>query len=434
MTEPVDIRNIGLRGVIVADTRISLVDGVRGRLLYRGYPIRDLAARASYEEVVYLLLMGRLPTAEELEVTCALLAEARPLPEPVRECLRSRNPQAHTMDVLQGTVAALTDHDPDLGRAERPAMVRSALRLIARMASVMAAWAHIRRGSSPPEVAEQPSHAAAFLAALWGRPPTADEARLMDTLLVLHAEHTFNASTFSAREVASTRAHMYAAVGAAVGALGGALHGGANARVMEMLLEIGTLERVEPWVRRRLASGQRVMGLGHAVYRTEDPRATILREVAQATLAGRPEETWLNLARKVERVSRRLLKETKGLDLYPNVDFYSGPILYALGLPTEMFPAFFAASRVAGWCAHVIEEQLAEAQPRAALYRPASHYAGRYCGPQGCRFIPLEDRGAGCPCGHDFRGCTELESIAELDALARQDEEARADDADPPRS
>jgi citrate synthase len=272
-----------------------------------------------------------------------------------------------------------------------------------------------RPGAACAPADPETSHAAAFLEMLWGRPATDDQERLMDVLLILHAEHTLNASTFAAREVASTRAHLYASVSAAVGALSGPLHGGANARVMEMLLEIGSPENVEPWIRKRLAAGQRVMGLGHAVYRTEDPRARILRETAERALAGGAEEHWLDLARRVEEVGHRLLKEEKGLDLYPNVDFYSGPILHALGLPVEMFPAFFAVSRVAGWCAHVIEEQFAEAQPRATIYRPESAYVGRYCGPQGCAYVPLEARGAGCPCGVEFEGCAEITSVEELD-------------------
>lgn len=412
-----EVKNTGLRGVTVADTRISLVDGENGRLLYRGYQIRELAERSSYEEIVHLLLMGTLPTIDELDVVESQLASARRLPDEVVAYLGTRTRAAQTMDVLQGAVAVLADHDPDLDQRGRPAIVRASLRLIARTASVIAAW-HRRREGLPPVVAPSDpatSHAAAFLEMLWGRPATADEERLMDALLILHAEHTFNASTFAARGVASTRAHLYASVAAAVGALSGKLHGGANARVMQMLLEIGTVENVEPWIRARIAAGQRVMGLGHAVYRTDDPRAGILREIAERTLAGRPEERWLDLAREVEQVGRRLLKEQKGLDLYPNVDFYSGPILYALGLPAEMFPAFFAVSRVAGWCAHVIEEQFAEAQPKATIYRPESYYVGRYCGPQGCGYVPLESRGAGCPCGEDFEGCEELASAAELE-------------------
>ena len=405
-----DVKNIGLRGVAVADTKISLVDGVQGLLLYRGY-IRDLARKATYEEIVHLLLFGRLPTAEEEALVRRYLAEARELPDEVIAYLNLRGKDARPMDVIQSAVAFLADHDPDLGEPGRPALARTSLRLIARMGTLVASWRHLRRGRPLPDPGARPdlSHAEALMRMLLGRDVSADEVKLMDTLLILHAEHTFNASTFSARQVASTMAHLYASVAAAVGALSGRLHGGANARVMEMLLEIGNVSRVRDWMEARIAARRRIMGLGHAVYQTEDPRAAILRAIAEKSLAGQEEEKWLRLACEVEKVGRQLLREQRGLDLYPNVDFYSGPILYALGLPTDMFPAFFALSRVAGWCAHVIEEQFAEAQPKATIYRPRSTYVGRYCGPGGCEYEPVGNRGQGLSFGEDFEACTGID-------------------------
>ncbi len=408
-----EVKNIGLRGVTVADTRISLVDGEKGQLLYRGYNISDLARRATYEEVVHLLLMGVLPGEEALAATRTSLAAARTLPEEVLAYLHTRTAKAHTMDVLQGAVTILADHDPDIDSQERGAVVASALRLISRLATVVIAWRYIRRGEPIPKTNTDASHAASFVEGLLRRTATEGEVRLMDTLLILHAEHTFNASTFAARQVASTRAHLYASVASAVGALSGRLHGGANARVMEMLLEIGEIENVPAWIRERIESGRRVMGLGHAVYRTKDPRADILQEIAEKTLAGREEEKWLALAHAVEEQGRQLLIDMKGLELYPNVDFYSGPILYTLGLGTHLFPAFFAVARSAGWCAHVIEEQFAEAQPKPTIYRPRSYYVGRYCGPQGCTFVPIEQRGLGCPYGCEHPGCSEADSVEE---------------------
>lgn len=409
-------KNIGLRGIIVADTKVSLVDGERGRLVYRGLPIESLAERATYEEVTFLLLMGRLPTKAELEATAAALREARSLPAPAEAYLRARPSRARPMDVLQGAVTVLADEDPNVESSEREHLVQSSLAIVARSATAASAWLRLRQGLEPVRPSDGDSHAAGFLRGLWGREPTDDEARLMDTLLVLHAEHAFNASTFAARGVASTRAHIYAAVSAAFGALSGELHGGANARVMRMLLEIGDESEVERWVDTRLAAGQRVMGLGHAVYRTTDPRAAILRGLAERVLAGRPEERWFRLALRVEEVARRELQSRKELDLHPNVDFYSSPVLYALGIPIDMFPVFFGVARTAGWCAHVIEEVLAEAQPKPALYRPESYYVGRDCGPQGCRYTPLENRGAGCPAGHEFKGCDEALAAADWDA------------------
>lgn len=412
MTNP-ETKNIGLRGVTVADSQVSFVDGANGRLLYRGFAIEDLAENATFEEVVFLLLHGGLPKAAELEWVQKALREARKLPEELIAAMKTRPRTAQPMDVLQAAVAQLADDDPGLGSADRGALVGSALRLISRTGQIVAAWQRIRDGKEPVVADADLSVAGAFLHALWGKRPTDAEARLMDLLLVLHAEHTFNASTFATREIASTKAHMYAAVAGGVGALSGALHGGANARVMEMLLEIGSKEAVSEWVEKRVSAGLRVMGLGHAVYKTEDPRAGVLRKVAEETLAGRPEERWFELALEVEKEGRAALQKYKNLDLYPNVDFYSGPVLYAIGLPTDMFPAFFAVSRVSGWTAHVIEEQLAEAQPKPALYRPRAHYTGRFCGPQGCRWVPLEARGSGCPRGKGGESCSEEIATAE---------------------
>jgi citrate synthase len=408
-----EAKNIGLRGVTVADSRVSLVDGENGKLIYRGYSIEDLAANANFAEVVYLLLHGKLPNRRELESTEEALAEARQLPEEVLAMLRVRRRDADPMSVLQSAVAALRDDDPDRDGTDRQARARSALRLIARTATVVSAWLHLSEGRDPPNPGSEGSHAEGFLRGLWGREPNEAEIRLMDTLLVIHAEHTFNASTFAVREVASTRADIYASVAAGVGALSGALHGGANARVMQMLRTIGEPGAVEPWVRTRIEAGERVMGIGHAVYKTKDPRANVLQEVAKTALADKPEEAWFQLALKVEETATRLLKELKGLELYPNVDFYSGGVLHALGLPDSFFPAFFAVSRVAGWCAHYIEEEFAEAQPKPALYRPRANYVGRFCGTQGCKYVPLEQRGAGCPCGKELKGCDEELSLTD---------------------
>lgn len=402
-----ETKNIGLRGVTVADTKISAVDGDAGRLIYRGFAIEDLAKNASFEEVIYLLVMGRLPAADELKAWTDALNASYELPGEVLRYLRSRVKTARPMDVVQGAITVLADHDPDTDAKGREAMVRASLRLIARTMMVVTAWHHLRAGREPVSLDGRGSLARAFLRTLWGRDPSAEEERLMDVLLVLHAEHSLNASTFAAREVASTQAHLYASVSAAVGALSGALHGGANARVMQMLLQIGDKAMVEEWVKARLAAGERVMGFGHAVYKTTDPRAAILRDIAEKVLRGRPDEKWFDLALHVEAVTTRALREKKNLSLYPNVDFFSSPVLYSIGIPTDMFPTFFAVARTAGWCAHVIEEAFAEAQGKPALYRPDATYTGRDCGPQGCRWTPIEARGAGCPSGNEFKGCNE---------------------------
>ncbi len=388
-----ETKNIGLRGITIADTRISMVDGENGKLFYRGYPIGQLAEQASFEEVICLLLYGHAPTRERVEKVQNDLRQYRQLPAEVLEILNHFRPSAAPMDVMQSMTAALAQFDPELQTDSREAVGRSCLRLIAQLASVAAAWQRIRTGAEPVRDLDDSSHAAAFLHGMWGRVPTSEETRLMDLLLVLHADHTFNASTFAVREVASTRANLYASVSAGVGALSGDLHGGANAKVMQMLLDIGEIDRVEPWISERIDSGQRIMGLGHAVYKTEDPRAGILRSVADRVLQRPEDRRWFELCLAVEKHGRAKLLEKKNLVLFPNVDFFSSPVLYGQGFPIDMFPVFFAVSRVSGWCAHFLEEHFAEAQPKPALYRPEASYTGRMCSREGCSWPDMNSRG-----------------------------------------
>ncbi len=389
-----ETKNIGLRGITIADTRISMVDGENGKLFYRGYPIQQLAQQATFEEVICLLLNGHAPTREQVQRVEDDLRAYRQLPDEIIATLKLFMASAGPMDIMQSIAAALAQFDPDLQADNREAQNRSCLRLIARFASAAAAWQRIRAGAEPVRDLDDSSHAAAFLHGMWGRVPSPEETRLMDLLLVLHADHTFNASTFAVREVASTRANLYASVSAGVGALSGDLHGGANAKVMQMLLDIGTIDRVEGWISERIDAGQRIMGLGHAVYKTEDPRAGILRSVADRVLQ-RPEvRRWFELCLAVEQQGRAKLLEKKNLALFANVDFFSSPVLYGLGFPIDMFPVFFAVSRVSGWCAHFLEEHFAEAQPKPALYRPEASYTGRMCGKRdGCSWPDLDSRG-----------------------------------------
>jgi len=209
--------------------------------------------------------------------------------------------------------------------------------------------------------------------------------------LILHADHTFNASTFTARQVASTRAHMYSASSAAIGALSGELHGGANTEVMKMLVEIGEIEKVEPWIKEKMSKGDRIMGMGHAVYRTYDPRAQVLKELSRK-LAEKTKEQWFALTEKVETTTISEMKSQKSRDIYPNVDLYSASIYYMLKIPVDLNTPIFAISRVVGWSAHIIEEKFAEAAPRPALYRPKAVYVGKYCGPEGCEYKTLDLR------------------------------------------
>jgi citrate synthase len=224
-----------------------------------------------------------------------------------------------------------------------------------------------------------------------GEKPDAEVEKIFDVCLILHADHTFNASTFTARQVASTRAHMYSASSAAIGALSGELHGGANTEVMKMLLEISDISKVEPWIKEKLTQGEKIMGMGHAVYKTYDPRAQVLKELSRK-LAAKSKEQWFEMTEKIETATISEMKLQKGKDIYPNVDLYSASIYYMLKIPVDLNTPIFAISRVAGWAAHIIEEKFAEAAPKTALYRPKAVYVGKYCGPQGCEYKTLNLR------------------------------------------
>lgn len=227
---------------------------------------------------------------------------------------------------------------------------------------------------------------------LTGEVPDDDLAEYFDTALVLHAEHSFNASTFAAREVASTKAHMYAAVAAAVGSLSGPLHGGANTRVMHMLQDIGSPDKVEAYVQNILDTGGVIMGLGHAVYQTDDPRAHILAPMSKTLGERAGDTTWYDLSKRLEKVGKQAFKEKKGREIYVNVDFYSASLYHYMGVASDLFTPLFAISRISGWAAHVIEEQFGGAAAKPALYRPESDYVGDYCGPDECTFVPVDDR------------------------------------------
>lgn len=381
----------GLRGVVVASTRIGEVDGKNGRLLYRGYRIQDLA-QATYEEVAHLLLLERLPSRPELERFTSEIAALREVPPALLEALKTRPADADPMDVLQAAVAMLGHHDPDIREGSREAALRMAKRLIARFPTVVAAWHRIRSGQPIVPPSGRLGHAANFLYMLSGTEPDPDFSRALDIALVLHAEHAFNASTFAAREVASTQAHMYAATAAAVGSLSGPLHGGANARVMRMLLAVERPERAREYVTAELDAGRKIFGLGHAVYDVDDPRAHILAPLSRQLGEKRGDLRWYELSRTIEAAAKEVFRRRKNADIPVNVDFYSASLYHYLGIPIDLFTPVFAISRVAGWTAHIIEEQFAGAAPKAVLYRPESRYVGDYCGPAECAYVPLEER------------------------------------------
>jgi citrate synthase len=355
----------GLEGVVAAQSQLCDLDGAHGRLAYRGYDIDDLARHAQFEEVVWLLWHGELPRADELATLRAELEAARPLSPVVGKVLKLLPRETHPMRVLQMAVALLGGLDPDGEDHSPEANRRKAVRLVAQMATVTAAF-HRSRGGKPP-VRPRPdlSHAASYLHMLAGRKPKPVQVRAFNAALVLYAEHELNASTFTARTIASTLSDMHSAVSGALGALKGALHGGAGEAVMRALQEVGSPDQADAFTRRALAEKRRLMGFGHRVYRAGDPRARILRELAERACRKSGEGIWFEIAVRLHEAVQR----EKGL--IPNVDFYSAPLFYALGIPVDLFVPVIAVARIAGWTAHVLEQH---ADNR--LIRPRAEYAG----------------------------------------------------------
>ena len=385
-----ETKNIGLRGIEVADTKISNIDGEKGKLIYRGFDILDLTKNSSFEETAYLLLYDKLPTKQELNEFNTKLIEARYIPKQMQKNMENWRGDADPMDMLQAFVSALAGYyDEEFSNKE--ASYEKAINLIAKVPTIIASWQRIRNGLPIVDPDSSLSHAANFLYMMSGEKPDPEVEKIFDVCLILHADHTFNASTFTARQVASTRAHMYSAASAAIGALSGELHGGANTEVMKMLLEISDMDKVEPWIKEKLSKGDKVMGMGHAVYKTYDPRAQVLKELSRK-LAAKSQEKWFDMTEKIETATISEMKSQKGKDIYPNVDLYSASIYYMLKIPVDLNTPIFAISRVAGWAAHIIEEKFAEAAPKTALYRPKAVYVGKYCGPQGCEYKTLDLR------------------------------------------
>lgn len=392
MAESNTTKNVGLRGVKVADTGISDVDGANGILIYRGYRIEDLAVHSTFEETAYLLLHDRLPNEMELDLFTKNLAGAREVPGFVLETLLRLPKTSAPMDVLQASIPLLGMADPDRDDESREANIAKAVRLIARVPAMIAAWHRIRRGNDPVPADRALSHAANFLLQLAGTRPDGEISRGLDTALVLHADHSFNASTFACREVVSTRAHMYAGAAAGVGALSGSLHGGANAQVMKMLAELKDEKDISGWVKRQLDEGKKIMGMGHAVYKTTDPRARFLRDMCPRLARNPADEQWCRISRRIEDAAAAEFERRGKTTIKPNVDFFSAPVYHIMGIPDDLMTPVFAVARVAGWCAHIIEEKFGDAQGKPALYRPSSDYTGNYCGKIGCVYEPIGKR------------------------------------------
>jgi citrate synthase len=367
----------GLRDIVAAQTRLSDIDGRAGRLWYVGYNILDLAGRVSFEETVHLLHELRLPNQAELDELTDFLTEEREVSRFLKDLMPTLAQQTSPMSMLRTSVSAASAYDPDGWDTSDEADRRKALRLIAKTPTLLAMYHRMRTGQETVPPNPKLPHAANFLAMLLGVEPSQEDADALDTTFVLYADHTMNASTFTARIVASTLSDMFSAITAAIAALKGPLHGGANEESMKMLEEIGVPERAEGYVRERLARHEKVMGFGHAVYRTMDPRATVLKRLSREAGERHDDLRWYEISEAIERT----VLEQKGL--YPNVDFYAASVYHALGIPTDLMTPIFAIARMAGWTAHV-REQYADNR----VIRPGSEYVG----PQDRTWVPIDQR------------------------------------------
>jgi citrate synthase len=368
----------GLEGVVVAETRLSRVEGDAGRLTYSGYSIEDLAEHTTFEEVCHLLWHGELPDRSRLSSLRGQIVNAFHLPDPIVDLVRSAPPHAHPMAVLRTAVSALGIHDPDADDMARDAHLRKAIGLTGAIPAITALTARTRTGQEPMAPRPDLGVAGNLLYMINGREPDEHETRTMDVALTLHADHGFNASTFSARVTVATLSDVYSAVTAALGTLKGPLHGGANERVMRMLEAIGTVDNAESWIRDALERGDKIMGFGHRVYRAVDPRAPILRRLGDELGSS----VWFEIADRVRDIMAQEM-ERRGKQVYANVDFYSASVYQKLGIPAELFTNLFACARIAGWTAHILE-QLADNR----LIRPKA----KYIGPENLSVTPIEQR------------------------------------------
>jgi citrate synthase len=373
----------GLAGVVVADSSISFVDGTVGILEYRGYDIRVLAEHSHFEEVAYLLWNGRLPTAQELRDMKAQARACRFLPPEIIAALRNLPKNADPMAVMRSAVSLLAHYDPESEENTPIAHQHKACRLLGQISGVLAAFERIRRGAEPIKPRMDLDHAANFLWMLTAEDPASLAAKALDQYLLLLAEHELNASTFTARTIASTGSDLHSAITGALGALKGPAHGAAVQEAMEQFLEIGTPENVLPWFESLRGTGRRVMGIGHRVYKVRDPRAAPLMKNVEMMVNATGERQWFDIARKLEEtaVQDPYFRER---NLSANVDFYSAPLLYSIGIPVDTFTCMFAMSRIAGWTAHVYEQQ---ADNR--LIRPLANYTGQHQLP----WVAVEARG-----------------------------------------
>lgn len=367
----------GLRGVVAAQSAIGDVNGEQGILIYQGYDIHDLAEHSTFEEVVFLLWNGRLPRQEELDDLTAQIRANYKVPGEIIAGMKYMPKDADPMDVLRTCVSALDFYDREGHGTDRESAHAAAVKVTGQMGTLVAAWDRIRNGKDPITPDPSLSIAENFLYMLRGEKADADEARIFDIALILHADHELNASTFTTRVVAGTLADMYGAVTAGIAALAGPLHGGANTAVMKMLIEIDDPAKIDDWVDNALAAKRKIMGIGHAVYKTEDPRATWLRKFSKQMADKKGDQKWYEMSQRIEK----LMNEKKGM--FPNVDFYSASTYYLMGIPLDLFTPIFAVSRISGWTGHILEQYA-----NNKLIRPRAEYIGA----RDQKYVPIAER------------------------------------------
>ncbi len=367
----------GLRGVVAAQSAIGDVNGEEGKLIYQGFDIHDLAEHSTFEEVIFLLWNGRLPNQAELDEHTTRIRRNYEAPKEVIDLMKQYPKESDPMDVLRTAVSSLDLFDPKGQGTDRESAVGAAVRITARMGTLAAAWDRIRNGKEVVAPDKNLSIAENFLTMLRGEKPDAEEARMFDIALILHADHELNASTFTTRVVAGTLADMYGAVTAGIAALAGPLHGGANTAVMKMLIEIDDPAKIDAWVDDALENKKKIMGIGHAVYKTEDPRATWLRKFSKQMAEKKGETKWFEMSQRIEQ----LMHEKKGM--YPNVDFYSASTYYLMGIPLDLFTPIFAISRISGWTGHILEQY-----ENNKLIRPRAEYIGK----RDQKYVAIADR------------------------------------------
>jgi citrate synthase len=372
----------GLEGVIAAESSISKVDGENGRLYYLGYSISDLVANCDFEEVTYLLLYGELPNVSELEEFRTKMRNSRELSDPIVRMIREFPPKAKPMELLQSSVAYLSGYVEHSIQHSGTCNCRQTLHQVVQLTGVVAGLSRLRAGKQyiPPRT--DLSHGANFLYQLHGEEPDEFEGKIMDDALILHAEHGFNASTFTARVVASTISTCYSSISAAIGALYGSLHGGANEKAMIMVEEIGDKSKAADYVNKVIDDHGKIMGMGHRVYKAKDPRAVIMEDYLLKLSKRKNDTRYYDILKEAEMVFRGRMEE-KGKPIYPNVDFFSGAVYSLLGIPKDLFTPIFAMSRVSGWLAHILEQR-----EDNRLFRPKALYVGH--GPR--EFAPIENR------------------------------------------